>query len=397
MKRALVLAVVLGAISGCSTMTPARYAPSADNNQALRKYEGSKVQLTQLVPPAFYDPNCRFMGPIQAADGQSIPDFVRNAFNDEFKFANIYSKDGISLKGALNKVEFSSISGVTDGWWELGIVLRSPNGKTLEKSSRTEFKSGFDAITACNQTAQALGGAVQDLIKATVTDPGFKALLDPSRAAVATTPPAPRGAPMKDAATAGSLPASMPRPGDRWKYQYVDGFSGQTREIFVHEVVAAKVDEIDDRIYIEGGSVAGDERTFTPDSSLALAERRLRNVAMPEFDPYLQAFEPDLSFRRLGSIKVPMKGGSLWEFTARVIGAETVSVPAGVFDAMKIELSGTRHDAPALLRFEPVRAQYVIWYAPKAKRYVKYEVNSWNQWSQPLAKDRFELLDFRLK
>lgn len=179
MNRALLFIAVVSLVTGCSTMTPARYAASADNNQALRKYEGNKVQLAQLNPPASYSSNCRLMGPIQAADGQSIPEFIRKAFNDEFKFANIYSDSGTSLQGAMSKIEFSSTSGLTNGWWELAISLRSPNGRTLEKSSRTEFKSGFDAITACNQTAQALGGAVQDLIHATVTDPGFAALLEP--------------------------------------------------------------------------------------------------------------------------------------------------------------------------------------------------------------------------
>jgi len=178
-KRSLFVAGVVVLVSGCSTMTPARYAASADNNQALRKYEGRQVQLAQLAPPASYSANCRLMGPIQAADGESIPEFVKKAFNDEFKFANIYSESGTSLHGNLNKIEFSSTSGLTGGWWELSIALKAPNGKTLEQSSRTEFKSGFDAVTACNQTAQALGGAVQDLIKATVTDPTFSELLKP--------------------------------------------------------------------------------------------------------------------------------------------------------------------------------------------------------------------------
>lgn len=392
MKRALALAVVLGAIGGCSTMTPPRYAPSADSNQALRKYAGAKVQLTQLAAPPDYSPNCRFMGPIQAADGQSIPEFVRNSFNDEFKFAGIYAKDGVSLAGALNKIEFSSISGVTDGWWELGIALRSSNGKALFKLSRTEFKSGFDAVTACNQTAQALAGAVQDLIKATVTDPDFKALLEPS------TPPAQPLAKQASAAPAAdaALPPGMPHPGDRWKYRYVDGFNGQTREIFIHEVTAARAGEIDDRMYIDGGRIIGDERAFTPESMLALAQRRLRSVARLEFNPYLQAFTPNLSLGRFGPIRVAVQAGEPWEFTGRVIGKEAVSVPAGTFQTMRIELTGKRPDS-GHPRLEPVQAQYVVWYAPEAKRYVKYEANAWNQYHQALAMDRFELVEFRLK
>ncbi len=401
MKRALLLAVVLTAVSACSTMTPARYAPSADTNQALKKFEGTKVRLTHLAAPGDYDANCRFMGPIQAADGQSIPEFVRNAFNDEFKFANIYSNDGVALEGALSKIEFSSTSGLTEGWWELGIVLRSSNGKTLQELSRTEFKSGFDAITACNQTAQALAGAVQDLIKATVMDPEFKALLDASARAAQPVALATPAVLAKEAggtsAAAPPLPPGMPHPGDRWKYRYVDGFNGQTREIFVHEVVAARVGEIDDKMYIDGGSVTGDERAFTPETSVGLAERQLRSVARLEFGPYLQAFKPDLSFGRFGPIRVPVQGGPPWEFTGRVTGREMISVPAGTFNAIRVELTGTRGPGGGPPRAAPVQARYVIWYAPKAKRYVKYEVDLWNQYFQPLSKDRFELVEFRLK
>ena len=56
-------------------------------------------------------------------------------------------------------------------------MLKSSNGKSMDVASRYEFTSGFDAITACNQTAQSLGPAVQDLIKKTVTDPQFAVLL----------------------------------------------------------------------------------------------------------------------------------------------------------------------------------------------------------------------------
>jgi len=93
------------------------------------------------------------------------------------KFAGLYSESGTSLSGALDKIQFSSVSGLTGGWWDLGLTLKSSNGKSLSAQNRYEFKSGFDAITACNQTAQALGPAVQDLIKKAVGDPAFPTLL----------------------------------------------------------------------------------------------------------------------------------------------------------------------------------------------------------------------------
>jgi len=157
-------------------MTPARYSMSVDNNIALKKLEGSKVRVGTLSSPGKFDANCRMMGPIQASDGMTIPQFVEKAFNDEFKFASIYADNGVVLSGTLSQIEFSSSAGLTNGYWLLGMTLKSSNGKSMTVDSRYDFKSGFDAITACNQTAQALGPAVQDLIKKAVTQPNFAAM-----------------------------------------------------------------------------------------------------------------------------------------------------------------------------------------------------------------------------
>jgi hypothetical protein len=175
-KHFAVAAVAILAL-GCSTMTPARYSVSIDNNQALKRYESSKAMVASISSSARYDASCRLMGPIQASDGMTIPQFVEKAFNDELKFANIYSDQGVSLKGDLTRIAFSSTSGLTNGWWELALKLTLSNGKSMTAESRYEFKSGFDAITACNQTAQALGPSVQDLIKKIVDDPQFGELL----------------------------------------------------------------------------------------------------------------------------------------------------------------------------------------------------------------------------
>jgi hypothetical protein len=177
MKNILMLLCVAIVASGCSTMTPARYSVSMDNNQALKHYEGAKIQLSSMSSPADYSSNCRMMGPIKASDGMTIPQFVQKAFNDEFKFAGIYSESGSVLTGILTKIEFSSMSGITGGWWDLGLTLASSNGRSMVIETRYPFESGFDGITACNQTAQALGPAVQDLIKSAVTNAQFAALV----------------------------------------------------------------------------------------------------------------------------------------------------------------------------------------------------------------------------
>jgi hypothetical protein len=158
-------------------MQPPRYAVSVDNIQVLKQLEGAKLKVSSLSQSASFSANCRLMGPVEPADGLTMSQFVTKALNDEFKMANIYAEDGTQLTGDITKIAFSSVSGLTGGFWDLALKLTSSNGKTLESANRYKFKSGFDAITACNATADALTPAVQDLIKAAVTDPGFKDLL----------------------------------------------------------------------------------------------------------------------------------------------------------------------------------------------------------------------------
>jgi hypothetical protein len=175
--RLALLGVVL-VVSGCSTMTPARYSVSVDNDMILKGYQGKTLSLASLEAPANYDANCRLMGPVQASDGATIPEFVRKAFNDEFKLAGIYGDGNAVLTGRMDTIAFSSSAGLTNGWWDLSLTLHSNNGQSLDVENKYAFKSGFDAITACNQTAQALGPAVQDLIKKAISDPRFKTLMN---------------------------------------------------------------------------------------------------------------------------------------------------------------------------------------------------------------------------
>lgn len=158
-------------------MTPTSYAPYADNNVALRKHEGVSVSVGSLSDTSNFSANCRLMGPITASGNRSIAQFVQDSFNDEFKFAAIHGSDTV-LQGELTHAEFSSTSGLTNGWWILRVTLRNPdNGSSLTADARYDFPSGFDAMTACTQTAQALTPAVQRLVNSAVSKPEFAKLI----------------------------------------------------------------------------------------------------------------------------------------------------------------------------------------------------------------------------
>jgi len=189
-----------------------------------------------------------------------------------------------------------------------------------------------------------------------------------------------------------TLDPRMPRPGDTWKYQQLDGWNGQRRAVFVHQVLVANRGEIGERMHLDGKTALADEQVFTL-SGVRMFERPLQNnVARQEFAPYLQALRGELTSGSLGSID----GNDAWRYTARVAGREVVRVPAGTFETVKVEIKGER-SVPIGQR-TPTRIEHTIWYAPKAKRYVRHDINSWlGGTGAAYDKERFELLEYRLK
>lgn len=179
MKK-IALCVAVLSLTACSTMQPPRYSVSVDNVQALKELKTIKGEFASLTQLVEFNANCRLMGPIEPADGLSIPAFITKAFNDELKMADKYSRGAVKISGDITKIEFSSVTGLTSGYWDIGLSLVSSNGTQLNISNKYSFKSGFDAITACNATADALSPAVQDLIKATVNHPEFPKLMKES-------------------------------------------------------------------------------------------------------------------------------------------------------------------------------------------------------------------------
>ena len=93
-------------------MQPPRYSVSVDNIQSLKVHRGAQVQVVSLNQSASYEPNCRLMGPIEPADGLTVPVFITKAFNDEFKMADIYSEEGTTITGDITQIKFPPFLGL---------------------------------------------------------------------------------------------------------------------------------------------------------------------------------------------------------------------------------------------------------------------------------------------
>jgi len=177
LNRALVATASVLALSGCMTMTPANYMVSQESRATLSKYAGRKLAVMQVTGPPRFDTMCRAVGDIQIVDGLTVAQFVAKGFNDEIKFAGLYSDNGTKLTSSLTKAAFSSSSNLVNGYWELGLTLQSSNGQSMSVDSRYDFEAGFVGPSACNNTSRALGPAVQKLVQKTVADPKFAGLL----------------------------------------------------------------------------------------------------------------------------------------------------------------------------------------------------------------------------
>ncbi|HVP84551.1 MAG TPA: hypothetical protein VMS78_07520 [Rhizomicrobium sp.] len=167
-------------LSACETMQPATYSNYGDNTFELRKIEGVKVRIGSITDQSKFDSNCRLVGPIKTSGNRPIAEFVKDSFNDELKFAGLYSDDPstVNLAATLQSASFSSMEALTQGHWDFSLQLANPaNGKTIVANSSYSFDSGFVADIACANVSNALTPAVQRLIHTAISNTEFRALI----------------------------------------------------------------------------------------------------------------------------------------------------------------------------------------------------------------------------
>lgn len=176
MRNLMVLALAAMFVSGCSTYAANRYSISTDNVMALRTLDGNTINVGQFgsSTPGQSQIMCRGVGPIKTPDGESFADYIRKALLDELRIANVYSESApVTISGNLDAIDFSSSSGS----WYIAVTLTSSNGRSMSIAETYNYTTSFYGETACNQTAQALMPAVQNLVGKIVRTPEFTALV----------------------------------------------------------------------------------------------------------------------------------------------------------------------------------------------------------------------------
>jgi hypothetical protein len=189
-------------------------------------------------------------------------------------------------------------------------------------------------------------------------------------------------------ASAPAAPAfkAWPSPGDTWTYRLTEPkrTDGPRQRDYVVKVASVSAVEIVERFAIDGGGQG--EWTHK-------GERQVVPLGKPTFSPYLLAFGP-MPVGALGRLRIAdpaCTGIYHCQATGRVIANERIQVPAGTFDAVRVEIQQNWRPV-AISGQQNTQGGSILtaWYAPAAKRVVKLTSRPSFGYPGPLDTD-FEL------
>lgn len=149
---------------------------------------------------------------------------------------------------------------------------------------------------------------------------------------------------------------------------------------------------------VANGDKLSDSKSFSPEARFV--EWRGQGYYFVEFNPFIQAFgglQPGTSWKSLATpIEDPFF--SNWYSQGRSMDWESVSVPAGSFKALRVEINSSRNaGAGSAAQRTPARVRYVFWYAPDAKRTVKHLRTVWAGDGTKLSDDSYELVKMAVR
>lgn len=173
--RNLLILTLCAILTACAAYSSNRYSPSSNNTELLKTAGAKPVNIGNFTStiPGLKEIWCRGDARITTQDGEQFSDFIRNALQAELNAANAYSAEApVTITGNIDEMDFSSNSGN----WVISVTLKSSNGAILSLTENYKFNTSIDTRSACNQTAQAMVPAVQNLITRIIKSPKFAAL-----------------------------------------------------------------------------------------------------------------------------------------------------------------------------------------------------------------------------
>lgn len=188
----------------------------------------------------------------------------------------------------------------------------------------------------------------------------------------------------------------LPPIGTSWKYAYADLQYGRHKFTFSVRSNPAAGGAVNETLAVDG--VPATALTVDTRSGNYLNRLLGGSKTLLEYLPYaLAGGEPPASWPIPSDYPTYATPYIEWKYATRVVGWESVTVPAGTFRALRVEIEGNRGKDPDPFWWpkQAARFQHTIWYAPEAKRYVKSRHQAWSMTAAPFADDLVELLEYR--
>jgi hypothetical protein len=184
----------------------------------------------------------------------------------------------------------------------------------------------------------------------------------------------------------------LPVPGANYRYQWADRQNSRQQDFSV-QVTAVDGANVTESFGAPGRTAAA--ATVAAREPVFIARNLGEGRSMLEFAPYFPTERPDDAQSLQSRLKYA--GGESasvgpWSYTFRIGDWEKVSVPAGTYRALRVEIGGTRQRMG--LMFGATRFAYTAWYSPDVGRYVRMRHQSWSP-NGPIGDDHVELLEFR--
>jgi hypothetical protein len=177
--KVLILISVTFAITACDTTSSIPYKASTRNIVTIQETlnEDDKVSLVSASYVAGYEPSllCRLLGDVDVGNGQTIPEYIKSAFEEElFTAGHLDPKSSSQIDVKVENVSFSTVS---PAYWEIGLRVSSNVDRGFSITSKSNFSTSFAAYSACKNASATFGPAVQSALKKVVSHPNFADLV----------------------------------------------------------------------------------------------------------------------------------------------------------------------------------------------------------------------------
>lgn len=376
--------LLFGAVGGAAS-----YAASVGPAKALQDFAKKNGIFIEKIAFEEVEAAFRRSGRVKVSSATEPADAVVNVIVYTYGFSVPHGFSGrlgpnLGIRCILVDAAGNEIANVYD------YVIKSP----VETSTPEELRDDPRRIEhAWRMSARRVAGNI-------AANLGYGSDAPPEVAAPAP-PPASTPVPVAPASAivASTKPSAdrtgFPGAGSQWAYGLTDRLFGRRSIDVTVRVTRVDGSSIDETVTSRGSARIESRRTINAGTAAFLPHSVADGAELMEFAPYL------LAAGSAGATAVPVSaagypvGTGFPEWIARAGPQvwEQVSVPAGTFRALRVDIGGRRARVPS----DPNVSrsfEYRVWYAPQVQRYVRLEQKEWSIPGRQLSHNVVELVKF---